>query len=128
MERKNWDELNLVLEVDPELLDWSYLLELRSKWYAQYRIVKRAFHQLITLVAFSPVWFVLGIGFVIFTEGWWISNIIFLFPVSVTIFVMGMAYISLRYGGISHQETIGKVLKEEIERRKRDQQERSLLY
>lgn len=117
IEQRHWDELNIVLEVNPAHLTIEYLKELKAKWEVQYAMVERMFRQLLRLVAISPIWFAIGLASVMLTEGFFLSYIIFLFPISVFIFVAGMLYISIRFGGKTRQKEIGRIINEELRRR-----------
>ncbi len=118
LECDNRNELETILTVNPAYFSLEYLRELKLKWENQEEIINNLFNQLIGLVIFSPTWIVSGLIFAIFTEGFFLTNIIYLFPISVFIFLIGMLYIAIRYGGKNHQAKIGKTIYSELERRR----------
>jgi hypothetical protein len=120
LERENADELNIILEIDTAYLSLEYLRELRSKWELQDEFIDKAFHHLFIIGLTSPAWFILGLTIRNFFNNFWMNKIVYLFPLALCVFIVGMLYLSVRFGTKNHQKEIGYTIYNELERRRVD--------
>lgn len=118
LECDNRNELDSVLTLNPAYFSLEYLRELKFKWESQEEIINKYFSQLTSLILFSPTWVILGLMLTVFTEGFFLTKIIYLFPISLFIFIIGMIYLFIRYGGKNHQAEIGETIYTELEKRR----------
>jgi hypothetical protein len=120
LERKNADELNIILEIDTAYLSLEYLRELRSKWELQGEFIDKTFHHLLVIGLTSPVWLILGLTTRYLFDDFWMDKIIYLSPFALCVFIIGMLYLSVRFGTKNHQKEIGYTIYKELERRRVD--------
>jgi len=119
LEKEHKDELDMVYQFELDYFSTPYLEELHKKFLHRCRHLRQIHRRLVIIGILSPVWLVIGIIGIFVLENTIVSLLITLFPVFMTVCIIGLVWLFVRYGGLKRQEDTADIIRDEIRRRRR---------
>ncbi|MCB0641170.1 MAG: hypothetical protein KDC44_05995 [Phaeodactylibacter sp.] len=117
IEREVENDFAMLHSLGPGYFPTATLLELKGRCKEKLLIYDRLHRLGVILGASSPIWLVLGCIFGALSWYFLASLILFLFPVSVCLFVLSMVLIQAYFGGRDNLEGTAQIVEAELNRR-----------
>ncbi len=113
LEKQYSNDLNLIEQFEIGYFDTSYLEHVYVKWQLKEKNLTRKCNYLMMLALSSPTWLVIGfIGTHI--QSSFFTAFIYLFPISISITIIGIFQLYHQHGGLKQYKTIGKTIRQEL--------------
>ena len=114
IERKAGNDFELLEECGAEYFSTSDLLEMRGKWREQMRIYRHLHKTAIIIAAVSPIWALIGYGFIYLNQVALAVLSLFLVPFSFLIFGALFFYLRRQFKSYSFLNYVGRLIETEL--------------
>jgi len=119
LEKEHQNELDMVYQFELDYFSTPYLEEIHHKFIARCQFLRQIHRRMLIIGILSPIWLIIGIIGLFVLENTFVSMLILLFPLFMTVCIGGLLWLFVRYGGIKRQEDTVEIIRDEIRRRRR---------
>lgn len=117
MEEKAEDELSFLLSTGVEYFSTAQLMRLKGQWEIKNYYFHRLYKTWVRIGATAPIWLCIWLAFDLLGSPLIGFFFLFLFPLSLLIFFVGMMLMRRLFPGKGHLDMIGKMINNELKTR-----------
>ena len=99
LEKEHKDELEMVYQFELDYFSTTYLEEIHKKFLARCQFLRQIHRRLVIIGVLSPVWLVIGIIGIFVLENTFVSLLILLFPLFMTVCIGGLVWLFVMENG-----------------------------